>query len=312
MVRLSRPSRASGTDVDEDRLKLAGLLADRYRDGATLRELAELLNRSIPFVRTLIAETGTPIRGKGRLPGFARTVRTVAGLDGPVRIGPSRTWTGVPEPMRRVQPEDLGWSWTEQHVYTAELIVDLYNQGRSYAEVAAVTGYPADDIRAMVLAAGTARPPRVDDIYTAWRDRSRQTLAKMNRTSLLLAWIDGAEVDDLAVAHNVPADLLWDLIAAEIARMTPRALAYLTQHRPPGRTACAATTCLHACAHTCAATLPDPDTTDPGHHTGRLYDNSTSSATPWPPHADLGALGDRITLNDNGTVTWKTFANPVT
>jgi hypothetical protein len=168
MVRLSRPGRASGTDVDEDRLKLAGLLADRYRDDVPLRELAELLNRSIPFVRTLIAETGTPIRGKGRPPGFTRTVRTVAGPDGPgitVRIGEPRTWSGVPEPMSRVQPEDLGWSWTEQHVYTAELIVDLYNQGRSYTEVAAVTGYPADDIRAMVLAAGTARPLRVDDIH---------------------------------------------------------------------------------------------------------------------------------------------------
>jgi hypothetical protein len=134
----------------------------------------------------------------------------------------------------------------------------------------------------------------------------------MNRTSLLFAWIDGTEADDLAVAHNVPADLLWDLIAAEMARMTPRALAYLTQHRPHRQPACAATACRFGCAHTCAATLPDTVTTDASHHAGRLYDTRASSGTPWPPHAGLGDLGDRITINDDGTVTWKTFANPTT
>ena len=315
MVWLSRPGHANGAITGADRLTLAGLLADRYRDDVPLRELAELLNRSIPFVRTLIAETGTPIRGKGRPPGFTRTLRAVAGPNGPgstVRIGEPRTWSGVPEPMLRVQPEDLGWSWTDQHVYTAELMVDLYNQGRSYTEVAAVTGYPADDIRAMVLAAGSARPLRVDEVYAAWRDRSRETLAKMNRTSLLLAWIDGAEADDLAVVHNVPADLLWDLIAAEMARLTPRALAYLTQHRPHRLPACTATACRFGCAHTCAATLPHPAATECGHHAGRLCDNRASSGTPWPPHAAFGDIGDRITLNDDGTVTWNSFSNHAT
>jgi hypothetical protein len=70
MVTLSRPAGGKGHVMGEARTRLAGMLANRYQAGVSLHELAGLVNRSRPFVRALIAETGTPIRSRGRRPGM--------------------------------------------------------------------------------------------------------------------------------------------------------------------------------------------------------------------------------------------------
>ena len=251
MVVLSRPERVTGPDREQ----LARMMANRYAAGATLPELAGVIRRSKEYVRKLILEAG----------GTIRTPNPGAGAE-PETTEPE-AWAGPPEPMSRVQPETLDWSWTDHIVYTAELVLELYVQGRSYDEVAAVTGYPADDIRAMALAAGVARPHRVEHAIAAWRTASRARLRNVHRMTLLIAWIDGAEVDDLAAAHRVPADMLWDLIDAECARTDRR---HLTNQplgtRGPGYPPphCAGIACLFGCSHVCAATLH----TDPGEGRG--------------------------------------------
>jgi hypothetical protein len=289
MVALSSAERVTGAD----RVELAGMLADRYAAGATLAELADLLNRPVTFVRRLIAQTGVPIRRSGPMPGRGAETRAR-----------SVVWAGPPEPMGRVQPEDLDWSWTDQHVYTAELIVELYVQGRSEREVAAVTGYPADDIRAMVLSAGVARPRQVEQVTAAWRSAARRRLRKLHREALLIAWVDGVEVEDLAAAHRVPADLMWELIAAgstyvDKRQFTGEPPARRDYPRPP----CADTTCVYGCTSVCAVTIPP---TQPGTDPATIRQPAHPRPT-WPPRAELG---DRFTVNANGTVTWTSFSDP--
>ena len=284
MLKIARPERITAA-----RGALAKLLAERYEAGATLQQLSDLIKRSPGLVRTLVEEAGVSIRPSNPPPPGPEPETTEP-----------MVWVGPPRPMARMQPENLDWSWRDVVVYNAELVLELYVQGRSYDEVEAVTGYPADDIRALALAAGVARPHRVEEVVAAWRSAARARLRRICRMNLLFAWVDGMEVEDLAAAHNVPADLLWDLIAGEMARvnrrqtLTVRTLA----GRPQDRPVCAGRACLYGCARTCASTLiPPAEPSEP--------DTRTLLDPAWPPRAELS---DQIVVNDDGTVSWKWFS----
>ena len=61
MEKLKPRSRVSG----QARIELARKLKERYDGGATIRILADELNRSYGFVHRLLAEESTSMRGRG-------------------------------------------------------------------------------------------------------------------------------------------------------------------------------------------------------------------------------------------------------
>lgn len=280
MLTIARPER-----ITAGRETLAKLLAARYEAGATLQQLADLIKRSKGLVRKLVEEAGVSIRPAHPSPKAVE----------PEKAEPT-VWAGQPQPMARVQPEDLDWSWQDAVVYNAELVLELYIQGRSYDEVATVTGYPANEVRALALAAGVARPHRVEEVVAAWRAAARARLSKVHSMNLLFAWVDGYEVEDIAAAHNVPADMLWDLIASELARLDSKRRLTVRPigGRPERRVPCAARVCLYGCAHACSATVLPAEPPEPA--------TRALPGPAWPPRTDLG---DQIVLNDDGTVSWK-------
>lgn len=287
MIEIARPER-----IVAARRTLANLLAERYEAGATLQHLADLIGRSPGLVRTLLDEVGVSIRTRRS---SNQPVEPLATTDPTI-------WSGPPEPMIRVQPENLDWSWQDIATYNAELVVELYVQGRSYDEVQEVTGYPADDVRAMALAARVTRPHQVERANTEWRAASRERLRRVHRMDLLYAWLDsadgGIEVDDIARAHNVPADMLWDLISAEFARVdSRRTLTVRPFGGGPIRPPCAGITCVFGCTRTCAVTVVPAESPDPA--------VNKQPGPGWPPRADLS---DQIAINDDGTVSWKWFS----
>ena len=256
---------------------------------ATFAQLAEKIKRCEGLVRALVMEAGVSIRPSPALPAAPEPETTE-----PIM------WVGPPPPMARVQPEELDWSWQDAAAYNAELVVELYVQGRSYAEVETATGVPADDVRAMALVAGVARPHQVEQVNAAWRAAARAKLRKVCRMDLVLAWIDDIDVTVLADAHNVSADILWDLIADELARLNRRKLTV-----PPfggharSRPECAGIVCLYGCTWTCAATIRLSEPVDP-------YTRAQPGRS-WPPQADLD---DQLAFNDDGTVTWRWLGTP--
>ncbi len=64
MRSLARPERVTG----EDRKKLAKLIADRHKRGATFAQLAETIQPSEGLVRALVMDTGVSIRPSPALP----------------------------------------------------------------------------------------------------------------------------------------------------------------------------------------------------------------------------------------------------
>jgi hypothetical protein len=194
------------------------------------------------------------------------------------------TWE-QPAPMARVQPEGLDWSWQEALVYDAEVVLELYVQGRSVVEVAAVTGYPADRIWAWAVAAGVARPEQVETVIAAQRSAARQRFRKVDRLDLLCAWVDGIEVEELAAIHSAPPDLVWDLIAGEMTRLGDRRKLGLRPDRRLGNSpACGMGMCRHACTRTCAGRLPSAPTPDESAIDGM---DSVANRASWPPTARL-------------------------
>ena len=58
---LSKSEQITGRERD----RMAKLLAEHYRDGATIRELAERTGRSYAWVRALLLEADVELRGRG-------------------------------------------------------------------------------------------------------------------------------------------------------------------------------------------------------------------------------------------------------
>lgn len=55
----------AGRITGRRRVMLAWKLADKYRQGASIRTIAEEVGRSFGFVRTLLREAGATIRPRG-------------------------------------------------------------------------------------------------------------------------------------------------------------------------------------------------------------------------------------------------------
>ena len=134
--------------------------------------------------------------------------------------------------------------------HEAQCIIGLYQQGRSLQEVADLTDRTLDVVRNLVHEAGVVRS-RVDSVRgSARRREARATLAATDIRLLALRWIDGAEVEDLAAEHDIPADLMWDALAVELSRVDPR--------KPDKKLACVAV-CTFSCTQQCAISLPVTD-----------------------------------------------------
>jgi Helix-turn-helix domain len=61
MTELRKGARVSG----ERREALAGELAQQYRNGASIRQLAEQTGRSYGFIHRMLIESDVPLRGRG-------------------------------------------------------------------------------------------------------------------------------------------------------------------------------------------------------------------------------------------------------
>lgn len=72
-----------------DRPPAAALLAEMYKDGASIRWIAIRLERSYGYVYDMLVLSGTPIRPKGRQKGTtAKVIESGGGAVGP------RNWAG--------------------------------------------------------------------------------------------------------------------------------------------------------------------------------------------------------------------------
>lgn len=197
-----------------------------------------------------------------------------------------------PVRMTRVQPPDLDWTWAGWVVYRAELVLELYIQGRSVDEVSAVTGCSVADVQELVRTAGVERSARAEYEVAAWRRASRLMLARIVRTDLLYAWVAGHEPEDLAAKYGVPADVMWEVIDAELAHTSRRGLAYRPLDLPPIEPLpCTAVTCWYGCAKECAG--PVAERLSPVHS--------------WPPTARLSKA---VTVSPDGQAAWTVLEAP--
>lgn len=130
-------------------------------------------------------------------------------------------------------------------------IIGLYQQGRSIQEVADLTDRTRDVVRNLVLDAGVMRSREDSVRLSARRREARTRLANTDIRPLAARWMDGAEVEELAAACDVPADLMWDALADALSRNDPRG--------PAAKLECLAI-CTFACSQQCALSLPVNDT----------------------------------------------------
>ena len=156
--------------------------------------------------------------------------------------------------------------------HEAQCIIGLYQQGRTLLEIADLTDRTRDVVRNLVLDAGVMRSRKESVRLSARRREARAALAATDIRPLAQRWIDGAEVEELAAEHDVPADLMWDALAAELSRADPR------KHEK--KLACVAV-CAFSCTQQCAISLPatgqarvpgaSPGTASQGRHPGIAY-----------------------------------------
>ncbi|WP_409495991.1 hypothetical protein [Amycolatopsis sp. cmx-11-12] len=173
------------------------------------------------------------------------------------------------------------------------MVLELYIQGRSYREVEEVTGYSQDHVRELARSADAERHPHEDLVIASWRVASRARLSRMPAADLMYAWMDGAEPEDLADKYNVPADLLWDVISAEIAKTTRKSLRRRPIVRSPIKPLDCLDTCDFACVQTCAYTIQG---------TGAQDSPPRPDLSPnWPPQARLNLA---IAIDPRGRANW--------
>jgi transposase-like protein len=123
-----------------------------------------------------------------------------------------------------------------------DLLVALYRQGRSSLEVADLISRSAMVVRRLARKAGVLRSSHDGASLANTRRATRTRLARLDLRPYARRWMDGTETEELAAELSVPADLLWDALAAVLAVMTP-----------DYRTDCAADRCLFGCVAVCAA-----------------------------------------------------------
>ncbi len=205
---------------------------------------------------------------------------------------------------RRLPPEDAdsgadwdaGWDETEFRGHEAELVLELYLQGRAYHEVADLTGYPVGVVRELARLVGMMRDPEEDERLELWRTRARTALATMTREQLVFPWIDGAEPEELARQYRFPPDLVWEAIARQMASIGSRSV--LNNHRPPPS---CVLTCDFACTRRCAYTVPTSGN-------GRPIDDIEPRPGNEPPSRGAlpqGRLRPEITIDPDGHATWR-------
>lgn len=201
--------------------------------------------------------------------------------------------------MTALPPEDLDWDETDYRRYEAELVLELYLQGRTYQEVSNVTDCPAATVRELARMVGLMRAPGEDIVLSRWRSAARAKLATMPRAELVHAWMDGAEPEELANRHGVPADLMWDLIADEMARMTRRDLRRRPVHRAPREPLTCAGTCTFACTGWCALTARTSDGAKPP---GSELAPNAQTRHSNPPS---GRISGTISFSPSGRAIWR-------
>lgn len=180
--------------------------------------------------------------------------------------------------------------------YEAELMLELYIQGRSFSEVAAIAECSAEDVREMARIAGVQRHPWADHVLAQWRSASRRKLARTARIDLLYAWIDGAEPEDLADKYDVPADLMWEAIASEMAKTTRKDLRQRPTARPRNEPVHCVDVCDFACTHRCGRTTHT-------HGDPRVDGTYVKPApSPWPP---IGRVNPAVTVGMDGHAAWR-------
>lgn len=209
----------------------------------------------------------------------------------------TKRFTRLSPPVRMIDfSPPLDCTWQQFLIYEAELVLELYIQGRSFDEVAEIAGCSADDVREMARITGVRRPLGADHVLAQWRAASQRKLAQTARTDLLYAWMDGAEPEDLADKYDVPADLMWDAIADEMAKTTRKDLLRRPTARPPTKPVHCVDVCDFACTHRCGFTT---------HANGGPYVDGTyvrPSSSPWPPK---GRVNPSVTVGMDGRAAWR-------
>lgn len=124
-----------------------------------------------------------------------------------------------------------------------DLLAALYRQGQSSREVAELTGRSVEVVRRLARKAGVLRSNRDGARLAKVRGSARARLTQLDLRLYARRWMDGVETEKLAAELAVPADLLWDALAAALAVMPP-----------DYRTDCDVGRCRFACVAVCAAT----------------------------------------------------------
>lgn len=130
-----------------------------------------------------------------------------------------------------------------REVTEPELVVILYQQGRSAREVGDLMGLSANNVNKIVRTAGVTRTPVEANQLASRRTACRNKITKLHLRQLAERWLAGVEIEELAAELAVPADLLWDAVANEISKMGP--------HNPPTKLLCSGV-CSYSCTKQCA------------------------------------------------------------
>lgn len=131
-----------------------------------------------------------------------------------------------------------------------DMVVALYQQGRSAREVGDLMDMSAVVVNNIVRAAGVIRTPQEAAGLATRRKVARNKIAKLDIKSVAERWLADAEVEELADELHVPADLLWDALAEQLSTRGG------VTRKP--KLACAAT-CSYSCTERCAITAPVND-----------------------------------------------------
>jgi len=139
--------------------------------------------------------------------------------------------------------DDAQISRETREINQLELVVTLYQQGRSATEIRDLMDIPLQTVNGLVRAAGVMRTPQEAGQLSNRRWVARSKIARLDIAALAVRWIDGDEPEELADEFGVLADLLWDALAVQLSKKDPT--------KPAPRFACSGT-CSYGCTKQCA------------------------------------------------------------